>query len=223
MLVFPSRIRSRSGGEDLRHIRKGFSSSCRTECESLIGVSVSFGISGNLSGCWETVSGQYNTLLGVLRSRAALGQNLIVIDIEHAGSEPEAMDDPGLLKQEDMKSWVIGQIQNYIQANLSGDVSLTAIAEKVHFNPSYLSRYYKQMTGQNLLDYIQSKKLEAAVHLMMHTNLKLNEIAARVGFDSQSYFLRPFSKKTGISPKNTAMPNESPIIGFAAIVFKKVK
>ncbi len=111
------------------------------------------------------------------------------------------MDDPGLLKQEDMKSWVIGQIQNYIQANLSGDVSLTAIAEKVHFNPSYLSRYYKQMTGQNLLDYIQSKKLEAAVHLMMHTNLKLNEIAARVGFDSQSYFTTFFKKKTGISPQ----------------------
>lgn len=180
---------------------KGILELVQNECESLIGVSVSFGISGNLSGCWETVSGQYNTLLGVLRSRAALGQNLIVIDIEHAGSEPEAMDDPGLLKQEDMKSWVIGQIQNYIQANLSGDVSLTAIAEKVHFNPSYLSRYYKQMTGQNLLDYIQSKKLEAAVHLMMHTNLKLNEIAARVGFDSQSYFTTFFKKKTGISPQ----------------------
>ncbi|MDR9854845.1 response regulator [Paenibacillus sp. VCA1] len=180
---------------------KGILELVQNECESLLGASVSFGISGELGESWTTILNQYETLLGVLKSRASLGQNMIVIDIENANRHQEVLDDPEQMKQEDMKSWVIGQIQSYVQNHLAGDVSLTAIAEKVHFNPSYLSRYYKQMTGQNLLDYIQSKKLEAAVHLMMHTNLKLNEIAARVGFDSQSYFTTFFKKKTGISPQ----------------------
>lgn len=186
---------------DFTAYMKGILELVQNECESLLGVSVSFGISGNLNGCWDTIRDQFETLLGVLRSRASLGQNMIVIDIEHADGHAQVLDDPEQMKQEDMKSWVIGQIQSYVQTNLSGDVSLTAIAEKVHFNPSYLSRYYKQMTGQNLLDYIQSKKLEAAVHLMMHTNLKLNEIASRVGFDSQSYFTTFFKKKMGTSPQ----------------------
>ena len=84
---------------------------------------------------------------------------------------------------------------------MAGDVSLTAIAEEVHLNPSYLSRYYKQVTGQNLLEYIQSTKLHVAIQLMEKTSLKLNEIAARVGFESPSYFTTFFKRKMGQSPQ----------------------
>ncbi|OZB98353.1 response regulator [Paenibacillus sp. XY044] len=178
---------------------KGILELVQNECERLLGASVSFGVSGDLSKGWETIQDQYNALLGALESRASLGQKMIVIDIEQAHQKSSL--DPRQMKQEDMKSWVINQIQNFIQHHLSGDVSLTAIAEHVHFNPSYLSRYYKQMTGQNLQEYIQSKKLESALHLMQHTNLKLIDIAARVGFDSHSYFTTFFKKKMGISPQ----------------------
>jgi two-component system response regulator YesN len=178
---------------------KGILELVQNECEGLLGASVSFGVSGDLSKGWETIRDQYSALLGALESRVSFGHKMIVIDIEQA--HQEFSPDSGQMKQEDMKSWVINQIQSFIQHHLSGDVSLTAIAEHVHFNPSYLSRYYKQMTGQNLQDYIQSKKLECALHLMQHTNLKLIEIAARVGFDSHSYFTTFFKKKMGVAPQ----------------------
>lgn len=180
---------------------KGILELVQNECEELLNTSVSFGISRNLATHWDTIQHQCETLLSMLRSRSSLGQNMVIVDIEKANMHEEALYENGRMQQDDMKSFVIDQIQRYILEHLSGDVSLTAIADEVHFNPSYLSRYYKQMTGHNLLEYIQSKKLEGALHLMQHTNLKLNEIAVRVGFDSHSYFTTFFKKKMGISPQ----------------------
>ncbi len=181
---------------------KGILELVQNECEQLLGISVSFGISGNLDGRWESARVQYETLRRMLEGRAAMGQHMAIVDIHKARIHEEALYENGRMKQEDLKQLVIEQIHGYIDAHLAGDVSLTAIADNVHFNPSYLSRYYKQMTGQNLHDYIQAKKLEGAVQLMRHTSLKLNEIAGRVGFDSHSYFTTFFKKKMGMSPQD---------------------
>ena len=51
-------------------------------------------------------------------------------------------------------SHVIQLIIDYIVNNLDGDLSLTNIARAVHYNPSYLSRIFKQMMGTNLFQYI---------------------------------------------------------------------
>lgn len=175
----------------------------QNESEDLLGASVSFGISGNLKNNWSCIRQQYETIQSMLQIRATLEQHMVIVDIEKANAHihEQALNDPSRMKQEDMNGFVIEQIQMFILEHLSGDLSLTALAEKVHFNPSYLSRYYKQMTGHNLLEYIQTKRLEGALHLMEHTNLKLNEIALRVGFDSHSYFTTFFRRRMGVSPQ----------------------
>ncbi|WP_237099980.1 helix-turn-helix domain-containing protein [Paenibacillus azoreducens] len=185
----------------------------QNECEELLGASVSFGISGNLNGRWDTARQQFETLRSMLRGRALLDQKMVIVDIEKKNMHEEALYERGRMQQDEMKLFVIDQIHRYILEHLSGDLSLTAIAEEVHFNPSYLSRYYKQMTGHNLLEYIQTKRLEGALHLMRETNLKLNEIAARVGFDSHSYFTTFFKKKMGISPQEYRNAGMSSIVG----------
>ncbi|OIB00942.1 DNA-binding response regulator [Paenibacillus sp. LC231] len=180
---------------------KGILELVQNECEELLGVHVSFGISGNLLHKWDTSGQQLDVIQSMLQCRAALGQNMVIVDIEKAKELEDNVREYDRYKQDDMKFDVIDQIHNYILEHLSGDVSLTAIAEEVHFNPSYLSRYYKQLTGHNLLEYIQAKKLEGALHLMLHTNMKLQEIATRLGFESPSYFTTFFKKKMGVSPQ----------------------
>ncbi|GGG03418.1 response regulator [Paenibacillus aceti] len=180
---------------------KGILELVQNEGEELLGVHVSFGISANLQGSWDRAGQQYEQLQNMLKARAALGQTMIIADLEKADPDEEKLYEHGRMEQDEARIFVIDQIQRYVIENLSGDVSLTAIAEEVHFNPSYLSRYYKQATGHNLLEYIQTKRLEGAIHLMQDTNLKLNEIAARVGFDSHSYFTTFFKKKMGVTPQ----------------------
>lgn len=203
-------LRNRFRGDEPEHelhwhrfisYMKGILELVQNECEELLGVHVSFGISGNLLHKWDTSGQQLDVIQSMLQCRAALGQNMVIVDIEKAKELEDNVRDYNRFKQDDMKFDVIDQIHKYILEHLSGDVSLTAIAEEVHFNPSYLSRYYKQLTGQNLLEYIQSKKLEGALHLMLHTNMKLQEIATRLGFESPSYFTTFFKKKMGVSPQ----------------------
>ncbi|MBD2867876.1 response regulator [Paenibacillus arenilitoris] len=96
---------------------------------------------------------------------------------------------------------IVERVHRFVNENLGNDLSLARIAEVVYFNPSYLSRFYKQLTGRNLSDYINEARRDAAIDLLVHTQLKVNEIALRLGFESPSYFTSFFRKMTGSSPQ----------------------
>ncbi|WP_029192390.1 response regulator transcription factor [Paenibacillus harenae] len=96
---------------------------------------------------------------------------------------------------------IVERVHRFVNENLGNDLSLARIAEVVYFNPSYLSRFYKQLTGRNLSDYINEARKNAAMDMLMHTQLKVNEIALKLGFESPSYFTSFFRKMTGSSPQ----------------------
>jgi AraC-type DNA-binding domain-containing proteins len=95
----------------------------------------------------------------------------------------------------------ISKVQKYINEHLNEDLSLVRLGELVYFNPSYLSRLFKQITGENLLKYINEVRLNKSKVLLMDRNLKIHEIAARLGFISAPYFTRFFKKHLNISPQ----------------------
>ncbi len=96
---------------------------------------------------------------------------------------------------------VVDKINAYIREHIGGDLSLTKIAKTFHFNGSYLSRLYKANTGKNIMDVINETKYEISKDLLANTDLKINEIALKVGFDSPSYFTFFFKKMANLSPK----------------------
>jgi two-component system, response regulator YesN len=95
----------------------------------------------------------------------------------------------------------VGHLQAYIESNLSEDLSLVRLAEQVYLNPSYLSRLFKQVTGVNLSDFIESARVKHAKELLEKDCLRVNEIARRVGYDTAASFTRFFRKSTGTSPQ----------------------
>ncbi len=107
--------------------------------------------------------------------------------------------------EENRDSMVINKIHNYIAENPAGDLSLTKLAELVYFNPSYLSRFYKQATGKNLIDYINEHKVAIAKRLLAETNIKVNEIALKLGYESASYFTSFFRRMEGMTPQDYRM------------------
>lgn len=95
---------------------------------------------------------------------------------------------------------LIAQTNAYIESHLNGDLSLSALAGRVYLNRSYFSRLYKQVTGENLSDFINTRRMERAKELLSSTQDKISDIALQVGFDSPSYFTVYFKKFQGISP-----------------------
>jgi len=96
---------------------------------------------------------------------------------------------------------VLGNLRQYIHSNLNGDTSLNKLAEIAHFSPTYLSRLFKQLTNVSLTEYIGQLKYEKAVKLLIDTDMKIVEIAAELGFETQSYFSRFFKKYAKVSPQ----------------------
>ena len=94
---------------------------------------------------------------------------------------------------------VIKEIINYINYDLS-DSSLKSLAEKIRINPVYLSRYFKEKTGMNFIDYLIKRKMEKAEDLLFSTNLPIVEISELVGYSNEKNFSRAFKKYHGVSP-----------------------
>lgn len=109
--------------------------------------------------------------------------------------------DVGQMRQDAQTERWVQEVHAFIDEHLGDDLSLVRIAEKVHMNPSYLSRYYKQVTGKNVSEYITETRLAAAKKWIIEEKLKFNEIAYRLGFNSPSYFTTFFKKQTGQTPQ----------------------
>ncbi len=96
---------------------------------------------------------------------------------------------------------VVARVCRYIAAHLEEDLSLVRLADMVYFNPSYLSRVFKQITGENVIERINGARVARARELLAGTRLKIKEISQRVGYENASYFTQFFRRETGLSPQ----------------------
>lgn len=96
---------------------------------------------------------------------------------------------------------MISQIRQYVSDHLTEKLVLSDIAQAVHMNKSYLSRIYKQKTGENLFDMINRMRIEKAKEYIRQGNRKLYEIGYEIGFDDTAYFSKLFKKYEGCSPR----------------------
>lgn len=90
----------------------------------------------------------------------------------------------------------------YVKENLANKITLDDIADAVHVNRSYLSRLYKQKTGENLFEMINRSRIDMAKDFIRQRDKKIYEIAYLVGLDDTAYFSRLFKKYAGCSPKD---------------------
>jgi two-component system response regulator YesN len=90
---------------------------------------------------------------------------------------------------------------SYIHEHFNETISLTEVANQVHRSPEYFSRLFKEQTGENFSSYLINYRLMQAKSLLNHTDLKVTEIAYRVGYQNPSYFSRLYKKYTGLTPE----------------------
>ncbi|KAF5440211.1 MULTISPECIES: AraC family transcriptional regulator [Pediococcus] len=99
------------------------------------------------------------------------------------------------------QSPLIKKIINHIDDHLYEKVTLDTLASVTNKNKAYLSTQFKKETGLTIHQYIQTKKIEEAKHLLLFTEQQLFEISALLSFASQSHFIKVFKQITGTTPK----------------------
>lgn len=98
---------------------------------------------------------------------------------------------------------VIGIIQKHINDNIhiQDEITLIRLAELVHFNPSYLSRLFKQVVGMNISDYISDIRVKKAKQMLAKKDRKINTVAEALGYGTATNFTRFFKKMTNMTPQ----------------------
>lgn len=94
---------------------------------------------------------------------------------------------------------VFDQLISYIDENPSADLSLSSLAKKCFYNPSYLSRAFKERFGISLSRYVTERKVERAIYLLENTDLTAEDIAEGAGFSSKSVLYRAVLRTRGTS------------------------
>jgi two-component system response regulator YesN len=104
--------------------------------------------------------------------------------------------------QAERRDRTIDHVKGYIHDHLGDDLSLVRLSEIVQWNPSYLSRAFKKVTGTNVLTYIHEAKLKEAMRMLVQPDLKIHEISTALGFISPPHFTRFFKKASGYTPQD---------------------
>ncbi|MFC4323734.1 response regulator [Litchfieldia salsa] len=102
---------------------------------------------------------------------------------------------------DDSQERIIAKVRAFIHENLSEDMSLQTIAEKVNLHPVYLSKVYKNITNETIGEYIYQLRMKRADFLLRNTNLKIADVGNELGFFSQSHFIKVFKKRYGCTPQ----------------------
>jgi AraC family transcriptional regulator len=90
----------------------------------------------------------------------------------------------------------------YIMENLEGRPTLEQMAAAVHLSPYYFARQFKAATGLPPHQYVITRRIERAQHLLWADGeLGLAEVALRVGFSDQSQFSFHFKRIVGVTPR----------------------
>ncbi len=94
----------------------------------------------------------------------------------------------------------VEQICIYLAANYQKKLSLGEVAAKFYLSPYYLSRLFRRVTGQSIVDYINARRIEAAQRLLEDSDMKINAVAEATGFTTAAHFRRVFRESLGVGP-----------------------
>ena len=95
----------------------------------------------------------------------------------------------------------VDKIVRHIRTNYADpDLSTESFVQCLNLSSTYISHLFKDVTGQNLKNYVTDYRMKKAKELLTDTALSLGEIAVAVGYRNGNYFSSKFKEEFGISP-----------------------
>jgi len=144
---------------------------------------------------YQQCASNYRSML-----KAYLVQILILLD--RMTRTTEHVQDPFILQQEK-----IGDILSYMNLHLHEPLTLQKMADTFYMSTSHFQRIFKTVTGQTFNKYLQHLRIQRSCHLLIHTTLTIQQIAAQVGYADMKFFHLLFRRITGRTPQQYRQQN----------------
>ena len=125
-----------------------------------------------------------------------------------------------------MRSQILAvqKMQDYIEAHLTEEITLAALADICNFSPWYAHRLFREHTGYAPAEYIRRMRLAKSALRLKAEHTKIIDVAFDLGFASVDGYTRAFHKEFGINPGEYAK-SPVPIKLFVAygVKFKELR
>ncbi|MCH1625461.1 AraC family transcriptional regulator [Ferdinandcohnia quinoae] len=106
------------------------------------------------------------------------------------------------------------EIVHIIQKEFDTDISLEKIANRLHYNPSYLSSIFKKEFNQSFSEYLTLYRYNMAKKWLIETNTSVREIAERLQYNNSQNFIRSFRKIEGTTPGKYREQHRHDLVNF---------
>ncbi len=113
----------------------------------------------------------------------------------------QSFRDVKLRKKGEANTFFISSATHYMNENIEKKITLKEIASYFGYSESYFYRLFMKELHFSPMNYFLHLKIERACQMLIHTNMKINQISFKLGFEDPYYFSRIFSRITGKSPR----------------------
>ncbi len=122
--------------------------------------------------------------------------NLLVLPNLSTGAE--AFNAKG--SQNHYKKDIINVVKDIIEREYSNQLTLRQIAQELHFTPNYLGRLFKSSTGESFNSYLLNIRIKHATDMLIFTDLSIQNISEKCGFENITYFYTRFKQVNEVTP-----------------------
>lgn len=92
-------------------------------------------------------------------------------------------------------------VLEWLEAHFAGVINVEALAEQANMSRKTLERCFRECFDMAPMQYVNTLRIRKAEQFLRDTDLKISEIAPRVGVEGANYFARLFRKHTGVEPR----------------------
>lgn len=94
----------------------------------------------------------------------------------------------------------IARAQSWLQNNFDREIQIAKLADKLELSIRSFNRRFKKATNETPLNYLRNVRMQAAGELLNTSNLTINEIAEKVGYQDSAHFTKLFKSHFGATP-----------------------
>lgn len=107
----------------------------------------------------------------------------------------------GELPEGGIPPYRLRRVIDFVRSNVESPVTVAQMAEQARMSEAHFSRLFKRSLGLTPIQYLMQCRVKHAQRLLRTTDLKIEEVARRVGLRSASHFADVFRKHVGLSPR----------------------
>lgn len=89
----------------------------------------------------------------------------------------------------------------YMKNNLENNIELEDIAQHIGYSPSHFGNLFQKKTSYSPMGYYNQLRIQRACSYLQFSDLKIKEIAFRLGYYDPFHFSKSFKKETRLTPK----------------------